>query len=185
MIRITTGLDGVLIIEPDVYEDARGWFYESYSRTKMEDIGIRTIFVQDNHSYSKKKGVVRGLHFQNPPMEQAKLVRCTRGSILDICVDIRRGSPNYRKWIGIELSSNNKRQLFIPSGYAHGFITLEDDSEVQYKVDRLYSIEHERTIRYDDPTIDIDWGFEEPIVSERDARAPFLDEVENDLPYSV
>ena len=146
MISITTEYDGVLIIEPDVHHDSRGWFMESYSAPRMKGIGLHTVFVQDNHSYSRQKGVIRGLHFQDVPMDQAKLVRCSRGSILDVLVDIRKGSPRYKKWFGIELSANNQKQMFIPSGYAHGFVTLEDDTEVQYKVDRPYSREHERTI---------------------------------------
>ena len=154
---------------------------ESYSIPKMREIGIETVFVQDNHSFSNNQGVIRGLHFQNRPMDQAKLVRCTRGSILDVAVDIRRGSPRYKKWFGIKLSSINKKQLYIPSGYAHGFVTLEKDTEVQYKVDRLYSQEHERTIRYDDPDIGIEWGVRNPIVSEKDSCASSLELVENNL----
>jgi dTDP-4-dehydrorhamnose 3,5-epimerase len=184
LISKTTGYDGVLIIEPDVHEDSRGWFMESYSIPKMRDIGIQTLFVQDNHSYSRQKGVIRGLHFQDRPMDQAKLVRCSRGSILDVFVDIRIGSPRYKKWFGVELSASNRKQLFIPSGYAHGFVTLENDTEVQYKVDRLYSNEHDRTIRYDDPDIAIQWGVSHPVVSEKDSIAPSLEMVENHLRYS-
>jgi dTDP-4-dehydrorhamnose 3,5-epimerase len=184
LISIRTEYDGVLIIEPDVHVDSRGWFMETYSAPRMREIGLRTVFVQDNHSYSHQKGVIRGLHFQDAPMDQAKLVRCSRGSILDVFVDIRKGSPRYKKWFGIELSASNRKQLFIPSGYAHGFVTLEEDTEVQYKVDRPYSREHERTIRYDDPEIGVRWGVKDPMVSEKDAVAPTFRKVENNLSYS-
>jgi dTDP-4-dehydrorhamnose 3,5-epimerase len=184
LIRKETGFDGLIIIEPDVHEDCRGWFMESYSLIKMREIGIDTVFVQDNHSYSNSRGVVRGLHFQDPPMDQIKLVRCSRGSILDVSVDIRKGSPRYGKWFAIELSAINRKQIFIPSGYAHGFVSLEDDTEVQYKVDRFYSRENERTIRYDDPEIGIDWGVCDPIVSEKDSIAPNLDGVKNNMKFS-
>jgi dTDP-4-dehydrorhamnose 3,5-epimerase len=178
-------LDGVIVIEPDVHSDERGWFYESYSVLKMKGIGIDTVFIQDNHSYSEKRGVIRGLHFQNPPMVQTKLVRCTRGSVFDVCVDIRTGSPNYSKWVGVRLSAANMKQLFIPAGFAHGFVTLENGTEVQYKVDRPYSKEHERTIRYDDPTLGIDWGIDDPVLSEKDSVAPSLKDVENGLLFSA
>lgn len=183
MIGKSTDFDGVIIIEPDVFEDSRGWFMESYSSVKMKEIGIDRVFVQDNHSYSSKKGVVRGLHFQDEPMEQAKLVRCSRGSILDVIVDIRKGSPRYSKWFSTHLSSINKMQLYIPPGYAHGFVTLEDDTEVQYKVDRLFSRQHERTIRYDDPNIGIEWGVKDPLISAKDSIAPLLDSVKNNSSY--
>ncbi len=172
-----------MVIEPDLFRDERGWFMETYSRGKMREIGIETVFVQDNHSFSAKKGVIRGLHFQDSPMEQAKLVRCSRGSILDFAVDVRIDSPRYAKWFSIQLSSTNMTQLFIPHGYAHGFVTLEDETEVQYKVDRPYSKDHERIIRYDDPVIGIEWGIREPVVSERDSRAPCLNEVESRMRF--
>ncbi|MBI0581576.1 MAG: dTDP-4-dehydrorhamnose 3,5-epimerase, partial [Methanomassiliicoccales archaeon] len=130
--------------------------------------------VQDNHSYSERKGVIRGLHYQAPPFEQSKLVRCTRGSVFDVAVDIRYGSPNYAKWFGITLSADNRKQLFIPKGFAHGFLTLEDGCEVQYKVDSFYSYEHERNVRYDDPDIGVEWGVAEPLLSDKDLKAPSL-----------
>jgi dTDP-4-dehydrorhamnose 3,5-epimerase len=173
---VDTELNGVKIIEPDVFADQRGWFFESYSAWKMDQLGISVIFVQDNHSYSERKGVIRGLHFQNEPMAQSKLVRCTHGSVMDCAVDIRIGSPDYRKWVSVELSSTNKKMLFIPKGFAHGFLTLEDDSEIQYKVDNFYSKEHDRSIRFDDPEIGIDWGVSEPLLSDKDAAAPLLSE---------
>jgi dTDP-4-dehydrorhamnose 3,5-epimerase len=171
----------LIVIEPRVFKDSRGWFYESYSVRNAEPSGIKDSFVQDNHSYSAMKGTIRGLHYQAPPMDQVKLVRCTAGSVLDIAVDIRSGSPTYAKWFGIVLSSKNKKQLYIPSGFAHGFLTLEDDCEVQYKVNKFYSKEHERCIRYDDQDIGIDWGVHSPLLSDRDSQAPFLKERETDF----
>ena len=165
-----TFIEGLEIINPAVFEDDRGWFYESYS-SKIFDIE----FVQDNHSKSLKAGTLRGLHFQNEPMAQTKLVRCTRGSVLDVAVDLRKQSPTYKKWFSIELSEENKKQLFIPKGFAHGFLTLVDDTEIQYKVDNFYSKEHDRSIRYDDADIGVDWGFSgEVILSDKDRSAPFL-----------
>ncbi len=183
LIRKSTGFDDIVVIEPDMFRDNRGWFMESYSLIKMKEIGIDVVFVQDNHSFSSKKGVIRGLHFQDKPMEQAKLVRCSRGSILDFAVDVRKNSPRYAQWFSIELTSTNMLQLFIPYGYAHGFVTLEDETEVQYKVDRPYSKLHERTIRYDDPDIAIDWKTKDSVVSERDSKAPYLRMVENEMQF--
>ena len=145
---IETMLAGVLILEPKVFGDARGWFMESWSKKKMEDAGIFVDFVQDNHSFSAEKGTLRGLHYQLNPMAQAKLLRVSRGTIFDVAVDIRRGSPTYAKWVGIELSAENHRQLFIPRGFAHGFITLTDDVEVQYKADNLYAPDCDGNIRW-------------------------------------
>lgn len=176
-----TAMSELVVIEPRVFKDGRGWFYESYSLRNVEPFGIRDVFVQDNHSYSAKKGVIRGLHYQAPPMDQSKLVRCTAGSVLDVAVDIRHGSPTYAKWFGVVLSSENRRQLYIPRGFAHGFLTLEDDCEVQYKVDCFYSAEHDRNIRYDDPDIGIEWGFDSPLLSDKDSKAPYLKEREPDF----
>ena len=136
---IETKIPGVKIIEPDCFGDYRGWFMETYSTAKYAEIGIDNVFVQDNHSMSQKKGTLRGLHFQNAPMAQAKLVRCTKGAVIDVAVDIRKGSPTYKQWVSVELSSENKRQFYIPRGFAHGFLTLTDDVEFEYKVDNLYS----------------------------------------------
>lgn len=171
----------MIIIEPKVFHDSRGWFFESYSVRNARPYGIDTEFVQDNHSYSEKKGVVRGLHYQAPPFEQSKLVRCTRGSVLDVAVDIRHGSPNFAKWFGVVLSAENRKQLFIPKGFAHGFLTLEDSCEVQYKVDNFYSYEHDRNICYDDPEIGVEWGVEEPLLSDKDAKAPCLKDRQTDF----
>ena len=136
-----TSLKGVYVVEPQVFGDARGWFMESWSQRKLEEAGIHVEFVQDNQSYSAQKGTLRGLHYQLNPMCQAKLLRATRGAIFDVAVDIRRGSPQYGQWVGVELSAENKKQLFIPRGFAHGFITLTDDVEVQYKADNYYAPE--------------------------------------------
>jgi dTDP-4-dehydrorhamnose 3,5-epimerase len=149
----------------------------------MDQLGISAVFVQDNHSSSERKGVIRGLHFQIEPMAQSKLVRCTHGSVKDFAVDIRIGSSNYRKWVSVELSSANKRMLFIPKGFAHGFLTLEDNTEIQYKVDNYYSKEHDRSIRFDDPEIGIDWEVSEPLVSDKDAAAPLLSDSDCNFQY--
>lgn len=182
---IKTELEGVLILEPKVFGDNRGWFMESFSDKVFKEQGLNINFVQDNHSYSAIKGTLRGLHFQNNPMAQTKLVRCTRGKILDVVVDIRKGSPTYKKWIAVELSQENKKQLLIPKGFAHGFATLTDDVEVQYKVDEYYSKEHDRSIRFDDPEIGIDWGIENPILSDKDKNAPLLKDSDCNFIYEM
>lgn len=169
-----TKLDGVLIIEPDVFGDDRGWFMESYSKKKLLELGIDCDFVQDNHSFSTEKNTLRGLHFQDKPKAQSKLIRCTRGKVLDVAVDLRKDSPTYKQWVSVELSEENKKQFFIPKGFAHGFLTLSDNVEFQYKVDEYYDKEADRSIRFDDPELNIDWGIEGPIVSEKDGAAPFL-----------
>lgn len=174
MLRIDTGIPSVWIIEPQVFGDHRGWFMETYSKEALERLGIHTEFVQDNHSYTQKKHTLRGIHFQNQPKAQAKLVRVTRGAVLDVAVDLRKGSPAYLKWEAVELTADNKRMLFIPRGFGHGFLTLTDDVEFLYKVDNLYSKEHDRSIRFDDPAIGIDWGTDSPILSDKDLAAPLL-----------
>lgn len=174
MIVTKTELEGVLIIEPNVFGDNRGWFSESYNEKRYQEYGIDVRFVQDNHSYSAQKGTVRGIHFQKDPMSQAKLVRCTNGTIMDVVVDLRKGSSTYKKWIKVELSKENKRQIFIPHGFGHGFVTLTDDCELQYKVDEYYSKECDRSILWCDKEIGVDWGADEPILSEKDKNAPPL-----------
>ena len=171
---IETALAGVRILEPQVFGDARGWFMESWSKKKMEDAGITVDFVQDNHSFSAQKGTLRGLHYQLNPMAQAKLLRVSRGAIFDVAVDIRRGSPTYAKWVGVELTAENARQLFIPRGFAHGFITLTDDVEVQYKADNFYAPACDGNIRWDDPEIGVVWPLAPVVLSEKDAKAPLL-----------
>lgn len=171
-----TGLAGVYLIEPEVFGDARGWFMESYSLRALEKAGIPTVFVQDNHSLSVKSGTLRGLHFQNPPMAQAKLVRCTRGAVLDVAVDIRKGSPQYKRWFSAELSAENKRQLFIPRGFAHGFAVLSDEVVFQYKCDNYYVPHSEGGILWNDPALGIDWKLpeEDVILSEKDKKNVLL-----------
>lgn len=174
MKKINTILDGVFIIENNLFQDDRGWFCESYSASKFAELGINTLFIQDNHSMSKKRGTLRGLHFQNSPFAQTKLVRCTRGAILDVAVDLRKGSSTYKMWVAIELSETNMKQLYIPKGFAHGFVTLSEETEVQYKVDAIYSALHDRSIRYDDPELNITWPINDLILSAKDANAPNL-----------
>ena len=170
-----TKLPGVLIIEPQVFGDSRGWFMESYSKKKLTQITCD--FVQDNHSLSASKGTLRGIHFQHPPMEQSKLVRCVRGSLMDFIVDLRPDSKTYKEWIKIELSAENKKQIFIPRGYGHAFLTLEDNTEIEYKTDNYYSAEHDGAILWSDPMLGIDWGCDNPILSDKDKNAPTLKEV--------
>lgn len=169
-----TNIKDVLIIEPDVFEDHRGWFAETYNKEKFKNFGIDVSFIQHNHSFTYKNGTLRGLHFQKHPHAQAKLVRCTKGAVLDIAVDLRKNSPTYKQWIAVELTEQNKKKLFIPKGFAHGFLTLADNTEFQYKVDNYYNKEAERTIRFDDPEIGIDLSNDNPILIERDANAPYL-----------
>lgn len=174
MLLHKTRLEGVFIIEPSVFGDHRGWFMESYSKVKLIEAGIDCEFVQDNHSFSAHKGTLRGLHFQLNPKAQAKLVRCTKGAILDVAVDIRQGSPMFKHWVSVELSAENKRQLFIPKGFAHGFLTLTDDVEVQYKADEYYAPEYDGNILFNDPEIGIAWGEGNFILSDKDRKAPLL-----------
>ena len=171
---IKTDLDGVIILVPRVFADNRGSFYESFSRRTLRSVGIEMDVVQVNHSISLKKGTVRGLHFQQIPMAQTKLVRVLRGSIVDFVVDLRKSSPNYLKSIRIELTADNPRLVYIPKGFAHGMAAMEDQTEVEYIVDEFYSPECDRSIRYDDPQIGIDWPIDTPILSDKDQRAPFL-----------
>lgn len=173
---VKTDVEDVLIIEPKVFGDHRGWFTETYSKEKFNELGVHIDFIQDNHSFSAQKGTLRGLHFQLNPKAQTKLVRCTKGKILDVAVDLRAGSPTYKEWITVELTEENKKQLLIPKGFAHGFLTLTDDVEVQYKVDEYYSPENDRSIRFDDPEIGVVWGIDSPILSDKDLNAPLLKE---------
>lgn len=171
---IPSEIKDVIIIEPDVFSDDRGWFFESYSKQKYFEAGIKADFVQDNHSRSKQKGTLRGLHFQNNPNSQAKLIRCTQGTVLDVAVDLRPGSATYKKWISVELSAQNKKQIFIPKGFAHGYLTLTDNVEFEYKVDEYYNKDSDRSIRFNDPEIGVDWGITDPILSDKDKNAPLL-----------
>ena len=171
---IKTNIEGLVILEPTVFGDNRGWFMETYSKQTLASLGIDTVFVQDNQSYSSQKGILRGLHFQINPMAQTKLIRCLKGSILDVAVDLRKSSLTYKKWFKIELSADNKKQLYIPKGFAHGFLTLTDEVEVAYKVDEFYSKHHDRSIKYNDPEIGVEWGIDDPILSDKDKFAPLL-----------
>lgn len=174
-------LPGVKLLEPKYFEDFRGYYCETYSSRTLKEFGIDTVFVQDNHSLSLKKGIIRGIHFQNNPKPQLKLVRCTRGRVMDYAVDLRKDSPNFKKWVAVELSAENRRQIWIPAGFGHAFITLEDNCEVQYKVDELYYPELDRAIAWNDPEIGIDWGTDSPIISEKDTKAPTLAESDVNL----
>lgn len=169
----TTDLPGVLILTPARHGDARGFFSESWNRARMAEAGLDVDFVQDNHSLSRTKGTLRGLHYQAPPQPQAKLVRCGRGALFDVAVDIRKGSPTYGRWIGVELSFENGRQLLIPEGFLHGFVTLSDDVEVVYKCSDYYSPECDGAVRWD--SCGIDWPLMgEPVLSDKDRAAPAL-----------
>ncbi len=171
---IKTEIDGLYILEPTVHGDSRGWFYEHYSQKTLSEFGINTVFTQDNRSFSAEVGTLRGLHCQTDPMAQTKLVSCTKGEIFDVAVDIREGSPTYLKWVGVTLSEENKKQFYIPAGFLHGFVTLTPDVEVLYKVDNFYSPENDRSIRFDDPAIGVEWPYEMPVLSQKDACAPCL-----------
>ena len=180
---IETEVKDVYIIEPQVFGDNRGWFMESWSEKKMEDAGLFYRFVQDNHSFSAQRGTLRGLHFQKGDAAQAKLVRCVRGAVRDVAVDMRKGSPTYKKWVAVELSAENKRQMLIPRGFLHGFVTLTDDVEFLYKADGLYNAQADRNVLWSDPELAVDWGVENPIVSEKDKNAPLLKDSDIDFTY--
>lgn len=182
---IDTKLRGVKIIEPVAYGDNRGWFMETYNKSVFDEAGLNYVFVQDNQSFSAQKGILRGLHFQKNPCAQAKLVRCTQGAIMDVAVDIRKGSDTYLQYVAVELSADNKRQLMIPRGFAHGFVTLTDNVMVQYKVDNVYSRENDRGIRYNDPDIGVEWNVDDPILSVKDTTSPFLKDSDEDFTVKV
>ena len=166
---IETSLKGAYLIKPKVFRDERGFFLEFWNEKVFAENGIDAKFVQDNHSLSLKKGVLRGLHFQLSPNAQAKLVRVTRGKVYDVIVDLRKNSETFGKWKGFELSAENFEMVFVPRGFAHGFVTLEDNTEVIYKVDNIYAPDHDSGIIWNDPTLDIDWPIKNPILSEKDS----------------
>jgi dTDP-4-dehydrorhamnose 3,5-epimerase len=172
-----TALPGVILITPPRFGDHRGFFSESYSKTKLSEAGIDMDFVQDNHSMSSTVGTVRGLHFQVPPHAQDKLVRCGKGALFDVAVDIRKGSPTYSQWVGYELSSENGQQLLIPAGFAHGFMTLQPDTEIVYKCTDYYAPKTEGALLWNDPEIGIEWPIQGigPAISDKDAIAPGID----------
>lgn len=176
-----TALPGVLRITPQRFGDNRGFFSETWNQARMAEYGLTHNFVQDNQSLSASQSTIRGLHCQTPPHAQTKLVRCGRGALLDVAVDIRKGSPTYGKWVAEELSAENGHQLLIPVGFLHGFVTLEPDTEVIYKCSDFYSPECDRAVRFDDPDIGVDWGVPSPIavLSEKDRSAPFLKDFDN------
>ncbi len=184
---IKTGIEGVVIIEPKIFGDERGYFFESFNAAEFaRKVGVNTVFVQDNESKSKY-GVLRGLHFQKGEFAQSKLVRVVEGRVIDVAVDIRRGSPTFGKHVAVELSKDNKRQLFIPRGFAHGFAVLSEEAVFQYKCDNLYAPAHEGAIAWNDPKIGIDWQIrpEDAVLSEKDKKHPTLDEAEELFDYNT
>jgi dTDP-4-dehydrorhamnose 3,5-epimerase len=178
---LETKFKDAILIEPKVFGDHRGFFMESYNEETYKKNGIDMNFIQDNHSLSQQAGTLRGMHYQLQPKAQSKLIRVTRGAIYDVIVDIRKSSPTYGQWQGFILSAENKRQLLVPKGFAHGFCTITEDTEVQYKVDELYSPEHDRGIAWNDPTLNVDWPEKNPILSDKDKTHPTLAEAENNF----
>ena len=183
----TTPLDGVLVITPDRFGDHRGFFSESYSRRQLRDAGVDIEFVQDNHSLSSAVGTVRGLHFQAPPRAQDKLVRCGKGCLFDVAVDIRKGSPTFGQWFGTELSFENGRQLLVPAGFAHGFVTRAPDTEIIYKCSDDYAPDTEGALLWNDADVGIDWGLaaEDAILSAKDEIAPTLANLASPFDYGT
>lgn len=184
---IDSYISDLKIITPARFGDDRGFFSESYNRQRMVMHGIDVDFVQDNHSMSARVGTVRGLHFQFPPHAQTKLVRCGRGRLLDVAVDIRAGSPTYGKWESVELSHENGLQLLVPIGFLHGFVTLEPDTEIIYKCSDYYAPDCDGAVRFDDPAIGVDWGVSasEAVLSDKDAVAPMLAELDNPFVFAA
>ncbi|MED4281716.1 dTDP-4-dehydrorhamnose 3,5-epimerase [Priestia megaterium] len=180
---IKTKFEDAVLIEPKVFGDHRGFFTESYNKETFQQNGIDMDFIQDNHSLSQQPGTLRGMHYQLNDKAQTKLVRVTRGAIYDVIVDIRKGSPTYGEWQGFILSADNKRQLLVPKGFAHGFCTIVENTEVQYKVDELYSPEHDRGIAWNDPALNIDWPFNNPVLSDKDTKHPTLAEADNNFTW--
>lgn len=183
---IKTDIEGVVVIEPRVFDDARGYFFESYSKRRFDEAVRPVEFVQDNESMSTR-GVIRGLHFQRPPFSQSKLVRCVSGAVLDVVVDIRRGSPTYGQHVAVELTGENRRQLFVPRGFAHGFAVLSDEAVFQYKCDNYYHPESEGGISIADRSLGIDWRIypAEAILSEKDLRNPMFSDFESPFDITV
>ena len=183
---IKTEFLGLMIIEPKVFGDARGYFFESYNEKVMADAGIQTVFRQDNQSFSKY-GVIRGLHYQQNPHAQAKLIWALEGAIYDVALDLRKGSPTFGKWFGLELSSENKRQIYIPQGFAHGFSVLSEQTTIFYKCDNFYHPQSEGGVLYNDPALGIDWKVDaaQAIVSDKDKTLPLFAQVETNFIYSV
>jgi dTDP-4-dehydrorhamnose 3,5-epimerase len=180
---IKTKFEDAVLIEPKVFGDHRGFFTESYNKEIFKQNGIDIEFIQDNHSLSQQSGTLRGMHYQLKDKAQTKLVRVTRGAIYDVILDIRKSSPTYGEWQGFILSADNKRQLLVPKGFAHGFCTIVENTEVQYKVDELYSPEHDRGIAWNDPALNIDWPFNNPVLSDKDTKHPTLAEADNNFTW--
>ncbi|MGB5869586.1 MAG: dTDP-4-dehydrorhamnose 3,5-epimerase [Albidovulum sp.] len=182
-----TSLPGVMVLTPRRFGDARGWFSEVWNQQTLAAAGIHYDFVQDNHSYSRDVGTVRGLHFQSPPHAQTKLVRCGRGAVLDVAVDIRKGSPTYGKWLSVELSADNGKQLLIPAGFLHGFATILPDSELLYKCSDVYAPDCDGAVRFDDPDFGIDWGIDpaRAILSDKDSAAPLFKDFSSPFTYEA
>ena len=183
---IKTAIEGLVIIEPKIFKDSRGYFFESFSQREFEEKVRKVNFVQDNESMSSY-GVMRGLHFQRPPFAQSKLVRCVKGRVLDVAVDIRKGSPTYGQHVAVELSEENHRQFFVPRGFAHGFVVLSETAVFQYKCDNFYAPEADGGINIKDETLGIDWGisFEEAILSEKDTKHVSLKDFDSPFDYNV
>ena len=179
-----TRLPEVVVLEPQRHGDKRGWFSETYRADQCAQLGLQAQFIQDNHSYTQHQGTLRGIHFQLAPYAQTKLIRCTRGAILDVVIDLRYGSPTYLHWVSETLSAENGKQLWIPKGFGHAFLTLSDDVEVHYKVDHPYVAHADRSIRYDDPNLGIVWGIESPILSVKDHKAPLLADSDVNFVYA-
>jgi dTDP-4-dehydrorhamnose 3,5-epimerase len=179
-----TALQGVVILTPARHGDERGFFSESWNKARMEEAGLNYDFVQDNHSLSRAAGTVRGLHFQTPPHAQSKLIRCGQGALLDVAVDIRRGSPTFGQWVSVELSAQNGKQLLVPAGFLHGFATTLPDTEIIYKCTDYYAPECDAAVRYNDPDIGIDWALDTdmPLLSDKDRTAPTLSQI--DTPFT-
>ena len=174
----------IYILEPHVFDDQRGWLFESWSLRELQDHDLYYNFVQDNHSFSARRDTLRGLHFQKGKASQAKFVRCIRGAVLDVAVDLRKDSPAYKRWIAIELSAKNKHEMLIPRGFAHGFLTLTDNVEILYKADNFYNPTAEGSILWNDPDLAIDWhGVQNPIIAAKDTIAPRLKHIEDSLDF--
>ena len=174
-------LTEILKIQPDTYDDERGWFAETYKKSKFAEHGIGYEFVQDNHSKSVAKGVLRGLHYQKAPAAQGKLVRCILGEVFDVAVDIRKGSPTYGRWISTYLSAKQPAMVWIPEGFAHGILSMTEETDIAYKVTCEFNAAHDRNIRWNDPAIGIQWPISNPILSKKDSEAPLLKDADNNF----
>lgn len=174
MIFKSTGLEGLYVVELTPMSDERGWFARTYCKKEFEKIGLKKEWIQSNHSFTNKKGTLRGMHFQLPPNCEAKLIRCISGAVYDVALDLRKDSPTFLKWFGVELSAENKKMILIPEGFAHGFQTLADDSELIYNHSEFYTPDSEGAVRYDEPRVNIQWPLEALHISEKDSKHPYL-----------